>query len=303
MKTTSIIAMALLGMFTTFTASAQNNVGIGTASPDASAALEIESTTQGFLPPRLSSTQRDAIAAPVAVGLIVWCTNCGTNGEVQVYNGSAWTNMVGAAAALSLQERLDGGETPFSIYNTLVTGGSTSSSAALDSLYGKTYKGGLIAYLNTTTGTGLIAAATDQSTGIQWTMSAHQSTTVPNGATSTTDGLANSNAIVAQAGAGSTYAAGLCRAYSAPGDGGLNDWYLPSKDELNYLWENLADSDGDNSNTGPTDPNNLGGFAANYYWSSTENVNIFARGQNFTSGNQGNGNKDFTDYVRAVRAF
>ena len=107
-----MVAMALLGMFTTFTATAQ--VGIGTTNPDASALLELESTTKGFLPPRTTEAQRNAIAAPVAAGLIVWCTNCGTDGELQVYNGTNWTNMVGDTASNpigTVQERLDRGET------------------------------------------------------------------------------------------------------------------------------------------------------------------------------------------------
>ncbi len=72
-------------------------VGIGTNTPHSSAKLEVSSTTLGFLPPRMTAAQRDAIANPAA-GLIVWCSNCCTNGEVQVYNGVAWTNMVGTAA-------------------------------------------------------------------------------------------------------------------------------------------------------------------------------------------------------------
>jgi hypothetical protein len=309
MKTFHLICIALLGMFTTFTVSAQNNVGIGTTSPDASALLELYSTNQGFLPPRLSSTQRDAMpiapATTIATGLVIYCTDCVPNGILQVYNGTAWTDMCGGTIGppLTVQQRLDAGETPIFIYNSLVADGATSVDA-LDSLYGKTYQGGLIAYLDIVNGTGLIAAATDQSTNIQWTMSAYQSITVPNGAQFTTLGNANTVSIVGQAGvpaaSGDNYAAYLCDSLTL---GGYTDWYLPSYDELNYLWENLADSDGDNSNTGPTDPNNLGGFAANYYWSSTENVNIFARGHNFTSGSQPNGRKYFTDYVRAVRAF
>ena len=42
------------------------NVGIGTSSPNNSAKVEISSTTQGFLPPRMTGTQRDAISSPVA---------------------------------------------------------------------------------------------------------------------------------------------------------------------------------------------------------------------------------------------
>jgi uncharacterized protein (TIGR02145 family) len=74
-------------------------VGIGTATPDASAALDITSTTKGLLPPRMTATQRDAIATPVA-GLIVYCTDSGTNGELQYFNGVAWVNMVGGTPSL-----------------------------------------------------------------------------------------------------------------------------------------------------------------------------------------------------------
>ena len=55
---------------------AQNNVGIGTTSPDASALLELQSTNSGFLPPRMTTTQRDAIASP-ATGLYIWNTTIG----------------------------------------------------------------------------------------------------------------------------------------------------------------------------------------------------------------------------------
>jgi hypothetical protein len=50
------------------------NVGIGTTAPVASAKLQVESTTQGFLPPRMTNAQRLAIASP-AVGLMVYCTD------------------------------------------------------------------------------------------------------------------------------------------------------------------------------------------------------------------------------------
>ena len=63
-----------------------------------SAVLEASSTTQGFLPPRLDQNQRNSISSAVA-GLIIWCSNCGTAGELQVYNGSIWTNLTGGDAA------------------------------------------------------------------------------------------------------------------------------------------------------------------------------------------------------------
>ncbi|MEP7142311.1 MAG: fibrobacter succinogenes major paralogous domain-containing protein [Ferruginibacter sp.] len=71
------------------------NVGIGTAAPDHSAKVDISSTTQGFLPPRMTFAQRNAIQNPAA-GLVVWCTDCD---ELQVYNGTIWKNMNGTAAS------------------------------------------------------------------------------------------------------------------------------------------------------------------------------------------------------------
>jgi hypothetical protein len=50
---------------------AQNNVGIGTTTPNANAILEMQSTTQGVLVPRMTTIQRNAIAAP-SEGLLVY---------------------------------------------------------------------------------------------------------------------------------------------------------------------------------------------------------------------------------------
>jgi hypothetical protein len=74
-------------------------VGVGTTTPHASAALDITSTTSGFLPPRMTQAQRDLISTPAA-GLMVYCINCGANGEPQYYNGTSWVNMVGGTGAL-----------------------------------------------------------------------------------------------------------------------------------------------------------------------------------------------------------
>src|SRR5882672_10693643 len=85
------------------------NVGIGTDSPATSAKLEVHSTNKGFLPPCMTAVQRDSIAGPVA-GLIIYCTNCSSNGEIEFYNGSSWRNMIGVAAALpAVGQRLQGG--------------------------------------------------------------------------------------------------------------------------------------------------------------------------------------------------
>jgi hypothetical protein len=60
--------------------------GPGASTIDPSAQLELRSTTQGFLPPRMTSTQRTSISSP-ATGLIVYDT---TLNQWQGWNGSSW---------------------------------------------------------------------------------------------------------------------------------------------------------------------------------------------------------------------
>jgi hypothetical protein len=61
------------------------SLGIG-ETPVASAVLDVASTTQGFLPPRMTSTQRTAISSPAA-GLVVYDT---TSNQWYGWNGSSW---------------------------------------------------------------------------------------------------------------------------------------------------------------------------------------------------------------------
>jgi hypothetical protein len=71
-----------------------SSVGIGTVSPNASAALEVNSTTKGFLLPTMTQTQRNAISTP-ATGLLIYQSD-NTPG-FYYYNGAAWTAIAGAA--------------------------------------------------------------------------------------------------------------------------------------------------------------------------------------------------------------
>ena len=105
-------------------------------------------------------------------------------------------------------------------------------------------------------------------------------------------GLANSNAIVAQAGATTTmYAAKLCLDYSV-GEGSYlyNDWFLPSKDELAQLYLRR-------------DAKRSGGFAEEGYWSSSEYGQWDAWSQYFDDGRQTGTYKSSGRLVRPVRAF
>jgi len=75
---------ALLFFIGTIISNAQ--VGIGTTSPNASAALDITSTTAGLLTHRMTQAQRDAITSP-ATGLLIFQTD---DSQFYYYDGSAW---------------------------------------------------------------------------------------------------------------------------------------------------------------------------------------------------------------------
>ena len=82
-------------------------------------------------------------------------------------------------------------------------------------------------------------------------------------------------------------AADICANFSL---GGYSDWFLPSKDELNLMYENLKIF-------------RVGGFTDGFYWSSSEYDADLARYQGFGIGSQGYGYKHESLPVRAVRAF
>ena len=73
--------------------------GIGTTTPNASSLLEVVSTSKGVLIPRMTQTQRNAIASP-ATGLLIYQTT-NTPG-FYYYNGTAWTAISAKGANTSL---------------------------------------------------------------------------------------------------------------------------------------------------------------------------------------------------------
>ena len=182
--------------------------------------------------------------------------------------------------------------TAYTLIATNSAGGVTATTTVTVSsvAVGDSYGGGIVAYIFQSGDPGyvadeqhgLIAATADQSTGIQW----YNGRNVVTGATGTAigTGQANTTTIVTIQGAGS-YAAQLCNDLTV---GGYNDWFLPSKDELNKLYINKVA---------------IGGFADHNYWSSSEGFAFYAWVQYFYSGNQGYNRKYFTIRVRAVRAF
>lgn len=259
-------------------------LSIGTSSPQSSAVLDVSSTTQGFLPPRMTQSQRNTINNPVA-GLVIWCKNCGENGELQVFNGTNWTNFIG---------------------------GSASEPLAI----GSSFKGGKIAYILQSGDPGyidgefhgIIVSNSDLSNGIRWGQN--------NDGLSTTYDCTNRHgssgyALPCAIGTGRTntsliissntevnptdYAAKICDNYSTVYNGvTYDDWFLPSYNEMLKVYQNK---------------NAIGGLfydainpssKSNWYWTSTGDV--FQDRAADVNSNDGNKARSFRGNLLSVRA-
>ena len=205
----------------------------------------------------------------------------------------------------------DGSETKVTAgTNVTVTGsGTTASPYVVNATAGSgstTYsvgdfaQGGIVFWVDETGQHGLVAAKEDQSTGVRWYAGTHGNTQAKGDGPFS--GEANTSIIIAAQVAigddGSTYAARICNELQVT-EGGktYGDWYLPSKKELDLMYQNKATIDATAGVNGGS------GFASAYYWSSTENNNYSAWLQVFDYGYQDYGYKDFASRVRAVRAF
>ncbi len=201
----------------------------------------------------------------------------------------------------------DGSETKVTAgTNVTVTGSGTTASPYVVGSGSTTYsvgdfaQGGIVFWVDETGQHGLVAAKEDQSTGVRWYAGTYGNTQAKGDGPFS--GEANTSIIIAAQVAigddGSTYAARICNELQVT-EGGktYDDWYLPSKEELDLMYQNKATIDATAGVNGGS------GFASASYWSSTENNNNYAWNQFFGFGAQSSSAKNGTDRVRAVRAF
>ncbi len=118
---------------TDFVAKDNGQVGIGTSSPDASAALDLTSTNKGFLPPRValnSKTDVTTISSPTA-GLMVYNTGTGLLKSAGMYywDGSQWTSLKGDGGTSSPTD-LNIGETRTAVITVSTSSFATGSTGA-----------------------------------------------------------------------------------------------------------------------------------------------------------------------------
>ena len=189
-----------------------------------------------------------------------------------------------------------GSGTTASPYVVNATAGSGSTTFSV----GDFAQGGIVFWVDETGQHGLVAAKEDQSTGVRWYAGTYGNTQAKGDGPFS--GEANTSIIIAAQVAigddGSTYAARICNELQVT-EGGktYGDWYLPSKEELNLMYQNKATIDATAGVNGGS------GFARSYYWSSTEGGSSNAWGQYFDGGYQNGYSKGSTCRVRAVRAF
>ncbi|MBK9148715.1 MAG: hypothetical protein IPM12_12975 [Flavobacteriales bacterium] len=195
-------------------------------------------------------------------------------GEIRYWNGIDWVSLPPPTSVnLSLtycgggslrwgpcpvQERLNNGDTPCQIAN---------SGVPLDSLWGKSYLGGLIAYLDPNTCQGFVAAPSDLwSNTVEWvTDPSCEATFIGGTSTGLFTGATNTTTVAAHPTCG-PYTTASAVLSAAP-----SGWYWPSRDEVLQFYSNLH-------------LNSLGGFTSSYYLTSSEAGASFAWQVNFNSG-------------------
>jgi len=90
MKKLKLLFLAIATMIAGYGLTAQSGVSISEdgSTTDGSAMLDVKSTSKGFLPPRMTTVERDAISS-LAEGLVIYNTDSKT---LQVFDGTLWSS-------------------------------------------------------------------------------------------------------------------------------------------------------------------------------------------------------------------
>lgn len=219
---------------------------------------------------------------------ICWSTNpLPTTADSRTVNqtgeGTFSANIVNLLANTTYYARAYAVNNAGTSYGDVVSFTTTNGPVATIAI-GEIYQGGIIFYVDGTGQHGLISAEEDQ--GMEfWGC---QNTVITGTSTDLGTGQANTMAIVGQCGISGT-AARICNELVL---NGYNDWYLPSKDELLLMHQNLHMA-------------GLGNFITSRYWSSSQYDGQYSWCQLFNNSvNQLYYDKDLNQYpVRPIRSF
>lgn len=156
---------------------------------------------------------------------------------------------------------------------------------------GDFHQGGVIFYLDGTGEHGLISSVDDQGFDIEWgcpslQISGAKGLEIGTGAQNTLDILSACST--------DNIAADLCDKYE---NDGFDDWFLPSRDELDSLYQHKEIVDK------TAQENNGEVLRGGEYWSSSHYLDNTVWIQSFDAGNQSSELKDKENYVRAIRSF
>ena len=94
MKFTIFTIVLIIALAITTTTYSQVGIGVSTADINPSAQLDVNSTSKGFLPPRMTTSQRDSITTP-ASGLVIFNT---TTNSLEYKSSTGWVSLTAATA-------------------------------------------------------------------------------------------------------------------------------------------------------------------------------------------------------------
>jgi len=194
----------------------------------------------------------------------------GLEGQVLTINAGTPQWVTPTKPASNIQDSLDLGITPCQL---------RAMGFPVDSLFGKTWAGGLIFYFDNVSCQGLVSAPTDQAIA-PWGCSGFETAnSCPSNIIPAFQFCANP---CGDSGSASQLCTGLINGYT--------DWFLPTLSQLDLMYRHLHRK-------------SVGGFSSSNYWSSTEQDNTNAWKTHFSNGTQYPTTKTIAFPVRAVRAF